>query len=99
MDDSTEIYDADSTLDAILEAAARSGEPVRVKGMTVTYRLRVELDTAAAETIDILADYDPTKVDEALNRYAGSWSDLDAEMLKRRLYLAREEGSRTLTRP
>ena len=46
------------------------------------------------EPEDIWEGYDPEKVQEALDKYAGSWKDIDAEAFKTFIYRAREEGTR-----
>lgn len=80
---------ADKELADLLAEAASTGSALRVTVDGTTYFLKV---TPATE--NIWADYDPENVRRALDDYAGSWSDLNAEELKRALYEAREEGSR-----
>ena len=53
----------------------------------------------AEEGEDIWAGYDPEAVRRALRETAGSWADIDADILIADIYRAREEGSRPLGRP
>lgn len=48
---------------------------------------------------DIWARYDPNAVDEALQETAGSWGDIDPDVLVAAIYCAREEGTRLPSRP
>jgi hypothetical protein len=43
---------------------------------------------------DIWAGYDPEKVRAALEKFIGSWSDVDTEEMKETLRRARDEGSK-----
>jgi hypothetical protein len=53
----------------------------------------------ALDANDIWAGYDPQKVVEAIERSAGTWSDLDTDAMLERIYRARQEGSRPADRP
>lgn len=89
MTDVTKTYPiADKELADLLAEAASTGSRVRVAVDGTTYLLEVTPDAE-----NIWADYDPARVRQALDEYAGSWSDLDAEELKRTLYEARKVGS------
>jgi hypothetical protein len=48
---------------------------------------------------DLWAGYDPEKAAAALNEVAGSWADIDTDMLIADIYRAREAGSRPTNRP
>jgi hypothetical protein len=48
---------------------------------------------------DIWAVYDPKAVDEAIRETAGSWADIDPDVLVTAIYYAREEGTRLPSRP
>lgn len=84
------------TVDPESELARVLGEadeaPVRLVVRGIPYRVR-------REDADPVADYDAEAVRRSLARYAGSWSDLDAEALKAAVYRGREEGTRPLDRP
>jgi hypothetical protein len=43
--------------------------------------------------------YDAEKVREAIDKFAGIWSDRDADAMIERIYQARKEGSRPADRP
>jgi len=47
----------------------------------------------------IWAGYDPEKLREALDRYGGMWSDIDAGEMIANIHRWREEGSRPADRP
>lgn len=94
MDDTSRTYMADHELATLLRAAASGGVPLRVKAYDETFVVHVE-----SEEEDIWAGYDPAKVRAALREFGGSWSDLDADEIKDRIYRAREEGSRLSNRP
>jgi hypothetical protein len=82
-------YDASDELAMLLRASAESGEPIRVRANDATYVVRI-----AEESREMWAGYDPGRVRDALRKYGGSWSDLDADELKAKMYRARDEGSR-----
>lgn len=94
MDDTSRTYTADYELATLLRAAASEGETLRIEADGDTFLIHVE-----PEREDIWADYDPEKVRAALREFAGSWSDLDVDEIKARIYRAREEGSRPSNRP
>lgn len=79
----------------ITESAAR-GTPLQVVVDGKTFVLHV---TPGSQGEDIWAGYDPAKVREALDKYAGIWSDLDVDEMKANLYRAREQGTRPADRP
>jgi len=43
---------------------------------------------------DPWVDYDPEEVRKAIDAYAGSWGDVDADTMIDRIHQSREEGSR-----
>ncbi len=47
----------------------------------------------------IWKNYDPEKLREALDKYGGMWSDIDADKLIADIHRWREEGSRPVDRP
>lgn len=72
------------------EALATIDErPVELERAGVRYRLRRVAETAE----DLLAGYDPERAIQGMRSAAGSWSDIDAEQLKRDIYRWRDEGS------
>ncbi len=48
---------------------------------------------------DIWVGYDPNAVGAALRETAGSWADIDPDVLVTAIYCAREEGTRLPSRP
>ena len=60
---------------------------------------RYRLDRMEREKEDSWEGYDPEKVREAIDTYAGSWADLDTDAMIENIYRAREEGSRPADRP
>jgi hypothetical protein len=81
--------------EGITDSAAR-GTPLRVEVGGKMFVLRV---TRGGQHEGIWAGYDPDQVREAIDKYAGTWSDLDVEEMKANLYRAREEGTRPPDRP
>lgn len=79
----------DSELAQLLEHVDTA--PLRLEKNGVVYRVSRE-DT-------LWADYDSSKVREALRATAGSWADLDTDSLITDLYRHREEGSGPADRP
>ncbi len=80
MDELTKIFNIDPTLEAALNDAAESGEPLRLGN--ATYRLwRINNDDETASDDDIWAEYDPDEVARILDTYADCREDLDPEIL------------------
>ncbi len=76
-------------LDALLDAASSTSVELERNG--VRYRVSVaQIDG------DIWQGYDPDALRAAIKQTAGSWRDFDGEALKKRLYRAREEGTRSV---
>lgn len=86
-------YAADSELAELLKTAESSGELLRVVANGSSYLLQVQREPVSGKS-ERPAPSDPQKVRNALRKYAGSWSDLDADELKAAMYRARDEGSR-----
>jgi hypothetical protein len=85
---------ADSDLARALKAAG--SDPVVVESNGELYRLdRMEKEPAE----DIWAGYDPEKVRDAIDRYAGTITQEEADAWIADLYRARKEGSRPADRP
>ncbi|MGI8549546.1 MAG: hypothetical protein ACR2PL_01945 [Dehalococcoidia bacterium] len=82
--------DPESELAQALAVARDSGSNVLVEVEGKVYRLTLE------QPKDIWAGNNPEKAIEALDRAAGSWSDIDPDALKTMIYRAREEGTRPL---
>jgi hypothetical protein len=53
----------------------------------------------AAEGMDTEDVGDPGAVEQAIDRFTGAWSDVDADRAIADLYRAREQGSRPYSRP
>ena len=83
-----------SELDHLLAEA--NGAPIELERNGERYRLS-RIKTVVAE--DFWAGYDPAAALAGMRAAAGSWSNIDTEALKDRLYRARAEGSRPLNRP
>jgi hypothetical protein len=81
---------ADSELGHLLDTAADT--PVLLEKEGKRYRIVPEQNT-------LWAGYDPAKVRHALQLSAGLLRVDEAERLKAEIYAAREEGSRSATRP
>lgn len=82
--------DDETTLASILDEAA--AEPIRLERDGIVYRL-------VREDKDPWADYEPEDLRAGLRRFAGSITAEDAERMKTLVYRAREEGTRSRTRP
>jgi hypothetical protein len=87
--------DPDSELARLLDEVGEM--PVLLEKNGKLYRLTEE--TTEEKTDNLWAHYDPEKARAALRRVAGSWADIDVDILIADLYRAREEGSRPSTRP
>jgi hypothetical protein len=77
----------ESTIENLLSDA--DVEPVLLDKDGTIYRL-----SRADAVDDIWAGYDPEKVLQVLDEFAGSWSDVDTDRLIADIYEARERGSR-----
>lgn len=77
----------------LLEEAAEA--PLLLEKNGDLYRL------SRAETgqEDVWADYDPEAALAGIRAAAGSWKDIDPEVLKAFVYRAREEGTQPADRP
>jgi hypothetical protein len=71
--------------------AEANGRPVRLVSNGVRFRVNRDEE-------DIWAGYDPEKIREGLERYAGIISPEEAERIKEMIYRAREEGTRPTDR-
>jgi hypothetical protein len=91
-------YRIDPELARLLEQAAASGHPVTV---TIDdHRYQLSISTAPnQEPSDPWKDYDPEQVRSAVANAAGIFTKEEAEELVRRVYEAREQGSRPISRP
>ena len=83
----------DTTLTHVLAEAAAA--PLLLEKDGELYRL----DRVREDAEDIFADYDPQAALAGMHAAAGTWKDIDVEAFKARLYRAREEGTRPLSRP
>jgi hypothetical protein len=100
MVDAPAVHITDRELVERITESAAGGRPLRVQVDGKRYVLHVRPETPEVTVKDdIWADYDPEKVREAIEKYAGSWSDLDRDELIENLYRARKEGSRPPERP
>jgi len=83
--------DDDTQIGPLLERA--SDGPVFLRRRNAVYRLE-----PAPSREDIWSGYDPEAARNALLDVGGSWSDVDAEELKRHIYRGRDEGTRPVER-
>jgi hypothetical protein len=86
--------DPESELARLLDEVGET--PVLLEKNGKVYRLTMEM---GAVEMDNHTRYDPEEVKLAIRKSAGSWADIDADTFLANLYRAREEGSRTVTRP
>ena len=63
------------------------------------YRVEPAPRLDIADPTDIWAGYDPERLRETIERFAGTLSDQEAEEIKELIYRAREEGTRPPDRP
>ena len=78
-----------SEIARILDEAKEN--PVILESNGETYRLYHEKGNDLG--------FDPEEMKHAIANAAGSWADLDTDVMIENLYRAREQGSRPLTRP
>jgi len=84
----------DTPLGDLLPQADRGPLILEVGG--ARYRLAVETDAVGAPDS---SSYDPEQVRAAIRATAGTWADVDVDTFLARLYRAREDGSRPISRP
>lgn len=82
MADALASYTADHELAALLKAAARSGDRVRVRAEGETFIVRIERDLDD-ETKNMWANYDADQVRAAVRRSAALGSSVDLDEVKR----------------
>lgn len=82
----------DGKLAANIDAAEAEKRPIVLNKKGVRYRVIREAD-------DIWAGYDPEAVIAGMDAAAGSITPEEAERMKKRIYEAREAGTRPITRP
>lgn len=89
----------DPELAARLLEAAERGEPLAVKIDDHDYKLSITPSDHSTSPQDLWECYDPEKLRAAVANAAGIFTKEEAEELIQRVYQAREEGSRPITRP
>ncbi len=70
-------------------------QPVRIELAGTVYRLRVDREPVSTP----FPDYDPEAAQTAIERFSGSWADVDPDKLIADIYRWREAGSRPSDRP
>jgi hypothetical protein len=91
-------YRIDPELARLLEQAANAGRLVTVTIDDHRYQLSISA-APDQEITDLWKDYDPEKVRAAVANAAGIFTKEEAEELIRRVYEAREQGSRPNSQP